>query len=102
MHIAALKGDYKVIKLLLLFNANPYLRTTKNNSPLDYAKEKNKVKCIDVLEPLFTDDDFENDFKSKFICVKSSKNKENSNSNLKNSVNTSSFTPEKAISKCKK
>lgn len=59
MHVAALKGDYKVIKLLLLFGANPYLTTNSDKyTPLDLSKLKNKTKCIEVLEPLYYENNY--------------------------------------------
>jgi hypothetical protein len=54
MHIAAIKGEHKIIKLLLLFNANPFIYTYKNlYSPLDYARESKKVEVLKILQPIF-------------------------------------------------
>ena len=54
MHIAAIKGENKIIKILLLFNANPFIFTYSNNySPLDYARESKKIEVIKILQPIF-------------------------------------------------
>jgi hypothetical protein len=54
MHIAAIKGEHKIIKILLLFNSNPFIYTYKNfYSPLDYARESKKIEVLKILQPLF-------------------------------------------------
>ena len=53
MHIACLKGNNKIVKLLLLYGANPYIRTLKTNySPFDYAAESKQIKVVHLLKPL--------------------------------------------------
>ncbi len=53
MHIAAIKGNYKIVKLLLIYGASPYVRTFKSNySPFDYAAESNQIKVVNLLKPL--------------------------------------------------
>lgn len=53
MHIAAIKGNYKIVKLLLIYGASPYIRTFKSNySPFDYAAESNQIKVVNLLKPL--------------------------------------------------
>jgi len=52
MHIAAIKGNYKIVKLLLIYGASPYIRTLKSNySPFDYAAESNQIKVVNLLKP---------------------------------------------------
>jgi len=54
MHIAALRGEYKIIKLLMLFGASPFIYTFGNGlTPLDYARESGKSESLNVLKPLF-------------------------------------------------
>jgi len=56
MHIAAVRGDYKIIKLLMLFGATPFVFTYSTGfSPLDYARESGKDDSFNVLKPLFDD-----------------------------------------------
>jgi len=53
MHIACIKGDYKIVKLLIIYGADPTLKSFQNNfTPLDYAIEANQQKCISILKPL--------------------------------------------------
>ncbi len=54
MHIAALRGEYKIIKLLILFGASPFIYTYGNSfTPLDYARESGKSESMNILKPLF-------------------------------------------------
>jgi len=54
MHIAAVRGEYKIIKLLMLFGASPFVYTYDDQlTPLDYARESGKPESLNVLKPLF-------------------------------------------------
>lgn len=54
MHIAAVRGEYKIIKLLMLFGASPFIYTFDGGlTPLDYARESGKSESLNVLKPLF-------------------------------------------------
>ena len=54
MHIAAVRGEYKIIKLLMLFGASPFIYTYDGGlTPLDYARESGKSESLNVLKPLF-------------------------------------------------
>jgi ankyrin repeat protein len=54
MHIAAVRGEYKIIKLLILFNASPFIYTYVNGySPLDYARESGKKEAFNILQQIF-------------------------------------------------
>ena len=54
MHIAAIRGEYKIIKLLMLFGASPFIYTYNGGlTPLDYAKESGKAESFNILKPLF-------------------------------------------------
>ena len=57
MHIACVKGDYKIVKLMLHYGANPRLKTYQNEmTALDYAIEMEKIKCVEVLQPIMEGD----------------------------------------------
>ena len=61
MHIASIKGDYKIVKLLIIYGADPNLKSiNKNYTPLDYAFEANQQKCISILSPLLANDNNNN------------------------------------------
>ena len=50
LHIAAYIGDYKVIKLLLLYFADANIKDIYGKIPLDYARERGYGKAIDALK----------------------------------------------------
>ena len=56
MHIACVKGDYKIVKLMLHYGANPRVKTFNEMTALDYAIELEKLKCVEVLQPLLEND----------------------------------------------
>ena len=50
IHIAAYIGDYKVIKLLLLYFVDANIKDIYGKIPLDYARERGYGKAIDALK----------------------------------------------------
>lgn len=74
MHIAAVRGEYKIIKLLMLFGASPFIYTHDGGlTPLDYARERGKAESLNFLKPLFDESKkSRNDVYQKSEQVKSS------------------------------
>ncbi len=56
MHIACIKGDNKVVKLMLHYSANPKLKSYSGMTSYDCAVEYEQEKCIEVLRPYFEDE----------------------------------------------
>lgn len=52
MHIAAVRGDHKTVKLLSIYGANPFIVTSQNYAPYDYATGRGNTKCIEALQVL--------------------------------------------------
>ena len=77
MHIAASKGDYKVLKLLLLFHADPMILSNDGFSAEDYASERGYQKCVDVLSKASNESSLSMNKKNNFIL-----NNINNNCNL--------------------
>jgi ankyrin repeat protein len=50
LHAAAISGSPEVVRLLLTTGAKGDMRDNFNNTPLDYAKKKNRKDIISILE----------------------------------------------------
>lgn len=86
MHIASVRGEYKIIKLLILFGASPFIFTYVNGfTPLDYARESGKVESLNVLKPLF--EEKKNNNKKNIPNNNLNNNGNSININLKNIPN---------------
>ena len=91
MHIACIKGDYKIVKLLIIYGADPILKSTQNNfTPLDYAIEANQQKCIAILGPIVAENHNklknETNTPSRERGFKTTKNSESPINRIKNKI----------------
>ena len=106
MHIASIKGNYKIVKLLLLYGANPFIRTYKSNySPYDYAAESNQVKVVKLLKPFMDKENINKDEFEDGRGFKSTKHTESPLNRLKQNVdlnyNISNFNSNNTSKNCR-
>ena len=58
--IAAMKGDSKMLSLLLSKGHNPNTKNVDGNTPLHYACDGKHMKCVDMLIQYDVKEDIEN------------------------------------------
>ena len=58
--IAAMKGQPKILTILLLKGFDPNTQNFEGNTPLRYACDGNYLKCIDILLTYGANEDIEN------------------------------------------
>ena len=53
LHLAAFNNDVEIIEILGLYNASPFILTFYSKySPYDYAKQKNNIESVNVIEKI--------------------------------------------------